>query len=31
MPSSANDLNELLDLEFIDVDLFRGRQPESER
>jgi acyl-CoA thioesterase II len=29
MPESLADLVELLDLELIDVDLFRGRQPET--
>lgn len=29
MPESLDDLVELLDLEMIDVDLFRGRQPET--
>lgn len=29
MPESLEDLVELLDLELIDVDLFRGRQPET--
>ncbi|GAA2118270.1 acyl-CoA thioesterase II [Nocardioides bigeumensis] len=31
MPSSADQLIELLDLEQIDVDLFRGRQPQTDR
>ncbi|MFN8190645.1 MAG: acyl-CoA thioesterase II [Nocardioidaceae bacterium] len=31
MPSSAGELVELLDLEQLDVDLFRGRQPETRR
>ena len=29
MPKSLDDLVELLDLEQIDVDLYRGRQPET--
>jgi acyl-CoA thioesterase II len=29
MPESLDDLVELLDLEMIDVDLFRGRQPDT--
>ncbi len=29
MPESLEDLVELLDLEMIDVDLFRGRQPQT--
>ncbi len=31
MPSSAEALLELLDLESIDLNLFRGRQPDTER
>jgi acyl-CoA thioesterase II len=31
MPASAAELVELLDLESLDVDLFRGRQPETDR
>lgn len=31
MPSSAGELVELLDLEHLDADLFRGRQPETQR
>lgn len=31
MPSSAEALLELLDLETIDLNLFRGRQPDTER
>jgi acyl-CoA thioesterase-2 len=31
MPASAKELVELLDLEGLDVDLFRGRQPETDR
>ncbi|MEO6509589.1 MAG: acyl-CoA thioesterase domain-containing protein, partial [Nocardioides sp.] len=31
MPASADELVELLDLENLDVDLFRGRQPDTER
>ncbi len=31
MPGSAAELAELLDLEKIEVDLFRGRQPDTER
>jgi acyl-CoA thioesterase-2 len=31
MPSSADQLIELLELEQIDVDLFRGRQPQTDR
>lgn len=31
MPESLADLVELLDLEMIDVDLFRGRQPKTSR
>ena len=31
MPASAEELVELLDLESLDVDLFRGRQPETDR
>jgi acyl-CoA thioesterase-2 len=31
MPASAQELVELLDLESLDVDLFRGRQPETDR
>jgi acyl-CoA thioesterase II len=31
MPASADELVELLDLEALDVDLYRGRQPETER
>jgi acyl-CoA thioesterase-2 len=31
VPSSAGELVELLDLEQLDVDLFRGRQPETRR
>lgn len=31
MPASARELVELLDLEVLDVDLFRGRQPETQR
>ncbi len=31
MPSSAEELLELLDLETIDSNLFRGRQPDTER
>jgi acyl-CoA thioesterase-2 len=31
MPASADELVELLDLESLDVDLFRGRQPDTER
>ncbi|KQY64116.1 acyl-CoA thioesterase [Nocardioides sp. Root140] len=30
MPRSAEELSELLDIETIDVNLFRGRQPETE-
>ncbi|GAA4689640.1 acyl-CoA thioesterase II [Nocardioides nanhaiensis] len=30
-PSAARELVSLLDLEYLDVDLFRGRQPESVR
>lgn len=30
MPSSADELKELLDLEPIDVNLFRGRQPDTQ-
>ena len=29
MPASAEELVELLDLEAIDVNLFRGRQPDT--
>ncbi len=31
MPASADELVELLDIERLDVDLFRGRQPETDR
>src|ERR1043165_2446086 len=31
MPASADELVELLDLESLDVDLYRGRQPETDR
>ena len=31
MPASAGELIELLDLEQIDVDLYRGRQPQTDR
>lgn len=31
MPASARELVELLDLETIEVDLFRGRQPDTQR
>src|ERR1044072_2369075 len=31
MPASADELVELLDLERLDVDLYRGRQPETDR
>ena len=31
MPASADELIELLDLELIDVDLYRGRQPRTDR
>ena len=31
MPASADELVELLDIESLDVDLFRGRQPDTER
>ena len=31
MPASADELVELLDIESLDVDLFRGRQPETDR
>src|SRR5215203_7148164 len=31
MPASAKELVELLDIESLDVDLFRGRQPETDR
>jgi acyl-CoA thioesterase-2 len=31
MPASSDELVELLDLESLDVDLFRGRQPDTER
>jgi acyl-CoA thioesterase-2 len=31
LPSSAAELVELLDLEPLDLDLFRGRQPDTER
>ncbi len=31
MPANADELVELLDLETLDVDLFRGRQPETDR
>jgi acyl-CoA thioesterase II len=31
MPASADELVELLDLESLDVDLFRGRQPVTDR
>ncbi len=31
MPASADELVELLDLESLDVDLYRGRQPDTER
>jgi acyl-CoA thioesterase-2 len=31
MPASAEELVELLDIESLDVDLFRGRQPETDR
>ncbi|MGA8258066.1 MAG: acyl-CoA thioesterase II [Nocardioides sp.] len=31
MTSAAQELLDLLDLEYLDVDLFRGRQPQSER
>lgn len=30
MPTSAEELCELLDLEVLDLDLFRGRQPETD-
>ena len=31
MPASADELVELLDIESLDVDLFRGRQPDTDR
>jgi acyl-CoA thioesterase-2 len=31
VPASADELVELLDLESLDLDLFRGRQPETDR
>ena len=31
MPASADELIELLDLEQIDVDLYRGRSPQTDR
>jgi acyl-CoA thioesterase-2 len=31
MPANADELIELLDLETLDVDLYRGRQPETDR
>jgi len=31
MPASAQELVELLDIETLDTDLFRGRQPETDR
>ena len=31
MPASADELVELLDIESLDVDLYRGRQPDTER
>ena len=31
MSDAVDDLVGLLDLEYLDVDLFRGRQPDSER
>jgi len=31
VPATADELVELLDLETLDVDLFRGRQPETDR
>jgi acyl-CoA thioesterase-2 len=31
MPASADELVELFDLEALDVDLYRGRQPETDR
>src|SRR4029450_9381692 len=31
MPANADELVELLDLEALDVDLFRGKQPETDR
>ena len=31
MPASADELVALLDIESLDVDLFRGRQPETDR
>src|ERR1700750_3368795 len=31
MPSSAAELVELLDLETLDTDLFRGRSPDTDR
>ncbi len=31
MPASSEELVELLDLESLDLDLFRGRQPETDR
>ena len=31
MPSAAEDLVGLLDIEYLDVDLFRGKQPQSTR
>jgi acyl-CoA thioesterase-2 len=31
MPASADELVELLDIEALDVDLYRGRQPDTER
>ena len=30
-PDPARELISLLDLEYLDVDLFRGKQPESTR
>jgi len=31
VPASADELVALLDIESLDVDLFRGRQPETDR
>jgi len=31
MPSSAAELVELLDIETLDTDLFRGRSPDTDR
>ena len=31
MPSSARELVELLDIERLDTDLFRGRSPDTDR